>query len=85
MERAECLDSAKEIVTGDRNVQYGEPKDNFSLVADLWSVYLCDTLTAADVANLMILFKVARNRGGHKDDNWVDICGYAACGAEVQG
>ena len=30
--------------------------------------------------------KIARNMNGtFKADNWVDICGYAALGAEIQG
>ena len=34
---------------------------------------------------MMILMKIARNMGGvYKQDNWIDIAGYAVCGAEVQ-
>ena len=34
---------------------------------------------------MMILMKVARNSSGvYKDDNWIDICGYAALGGEIQ-
>jgi len=42
-------------------------------------------LNSEDVANMMILFKVARNSANSKDDNWIDIAGYAACGGEVSG
>lgn len=33
---------------------------------------------------MMILMKVARNASGvYKDDNYIDICGYAALGGEI--
>lgn len=85
MTRSECLDEAKRITTTDRNTQYGEPEDNFSLIAHLWGVYLETPVTSVDVANLMILFKVARNAVNVKADNWIDIAGYAACGSECGG
>jgi hypothetical protein len=33
---------------------------------------------------MMILLKVAREKAGHKTDNFVDIAGYAACAEEVE-
>ena len=83
MTRAECLNTAEEIVTKDRNSQYGEPEDCFALIARLWTDYTAVSLSSADVAAMMILLKVARVRNGKaKDDSWVDMAGYAACGAE---
>ena len=83
MTRAECLHTAEEIVTKDRNSQYGEPEDCFALIARLWTDYTAVSLNSADVAAMMILLKVARVRNGKaKDDSWVDMAGYAACGAE---
>ena len=87
MNREQILETAKKTVCHDRNEQYGEPEDNFWRVAKLWSSYFGDALkraiTARDVANMMILFKIARNAAAPKDDNWIDIAGYAACGGEV--
>ena len=87
MKRDQILDTAKQTICHDRNGQYGEPEDNFRMIAELWTAYLGPEmyrdLNAADVANMMILFKVARNAAGSKEDNWVDIAGYAACGGEV--
>lgn len=38
-----------------------------------------------DVAAMLVLLKVARISSGHaKEDNWVDIAGYAACGGEIE-
>lgn len=85
MSRNDILDKAKSIINGERQGTYGEAEDSFSVIAQLWSTYLCRELTSADVANMMILMKVARNSSGvYKDDNWIDICGYAALGGEIQ-
>lgn len=81
MDRKECLDTAAKCVLGDRTQTYGPPEDSFGRIAELWSVYLGTQVTAGNVAAMMILLKVAR--GGDHLDNWVDIAGYAACGAEI--
>lgn len=82
--RAEILDTARDAVTRDRAATHGPAERTFTAIAELWSVYLDMPVNDADVANLMILLKVARARGnpGHAD-NWVDIAGYAACGGEL--
>ena len=83
--RETVLRCAKRAVCGDRDKQYGSPEDSFKEIARLWSAYLNRPLLTSDVANMMILFKVGRNiTGVAKLDNWVDIAGYAACGAECQ-
>ena len=42
-------------------------------------------LRPQDVAVMMMLLKIARiGTGADKEDNWVDIAGYAACGGEVE-
>lgn len=39
-----------------------------------------------DVAAMLSLLKIARIASGHaKEDNWIDLAGYAACGGELQG
>ena len=86
MTREEILDTAKSIVGGERQDQYGNPEDNFERIAALWTTYLnADVmLQPADVACMMMLLKIARiATGTGKDDNWVDIAGYAACGGEI--
>jgi hypothetical protein len=93
--RAEILDAAKKIVTGDREKQYGSPEDNFGVIARFWEVYLSErcvgggtevTLNPDDVAMLMALMKVARiMTGTFKGDSYIDACGYLACAAEIAG
>ena len=83
MTREETLDKAKAVVTKDRNDQYGLPESTFGTIAGLWSAYLDRNITPKDVAVMMILLKCARTQHKVSDDTWIDIAGYAACGAEV--
>lgn len=92
MKRAEILDKAKEMVTGQREQDYGSPEDNFNIIAEYWMTYLDAVfrtrgiveLTADDVANMMCLFKLARiTTGTGTADSYIDLAGYAACGGEL--
>lgn len=86
--------------TADRGINYGRPEDNFDRIAQLWTVHLRnryaggyggDTtistpiITPDDVSMMMALMKIARlqNDPTHLD-SWVDLAGYAACGAEIK-
>lgn len=90
--RKDILDEAAKCVLKDRNAAYGNPEDNFRVIADFWSTYLSAArgvpiaITTLDVANMMIQTKLARlaNNSTHKD-SWVDVAGYAACGGGVAG
>lgn len=91
--RKEILKQATDAVCTDREGQYGSPENNFNLIANLWTEYLrgskiCASqdvsYTAKDVAMMMSLLKIARiATGKHKDDNYIDLAGYAACGGEL--
>lgn len=86
MTRAEILKQAEQIVCQDRESQYGSPEDNFAKIAEYWSIYLESKITAHDVAMMMIFLKTARiSTGKFKDDNYIDLCGYAACAGEIGG
>ncbi len=83
MTRKECLESAAKAVLTDRSQQYGEPEDSFRMIARLWSVYLDYAVRPCDVAAMMALLKIARlGENPLHADSWVDLAGYAACGAE---
>lgn len=85
MNRTEILDTAKTCVVGDREQDYGSPESNFGRIAGLWTIYLGCPVTAKDVAAMLALLKIARIASGHaKEDNWVDLAGYAACGGEIE-
>lgn len=84
MIRGEILDTALQTINGARQDQYGNPEDNFQVIADLWNVYMQAEkkgffFGTHDVAMMMVLLKVARIRtGSGKADSYVDLCGYAA-------
>ena len=90
MTRAGILDTAKQIVTTDRNARYGEPEDNFDVIAQFWNHYItttkdvCLCLSATDVAIMMALFKIGRISTARdmNEDSYIDAAGYIACAAE---
>ena len=83
MNRLETLKAAAECVCGGREEDYGSPEDNFSVIAALWTAYTGTDVTPKDVAMMMALLKIARAKAGSKPDTYVDLAGYAACGAEI--
>lgn len=84
MKRKEILEEAARCVCLDRQNQYGTPENSFALVADFWNKYVgVSNIKPRDVAAMLALLKIARIRKGVKDDNWVDLAGYAACGGEL--
>lgn len=90
--RPEILEAAKKCVCGDREQDYGSPENNFNTIASLWNTYIIASsdiqaieLGAKDVAAMLALLKIARIASGNaKEDNWVDLAGYAACGGEIE-
>lgn len=92
------LSAARACVCGDREQDYGSPENNFRTIASLWNSYLYGAglmenptphvwkgLKPKDVAAMLALLKVARIAGNRpKQDNWIDLAGYAACGAELE-
>ena len=92
--RAAVLEKARACVCGEREEDYGSPEDSFGCIAELWEAYLraacispdaVITVTPTDVAMLMALLKIARigtSFVGGTADSFVDLAGYAACGAE---
>ena len=84
--RGQVLDTAKEYVTKDRAADHGNMEDSFSTIGKYWSVHLGVDVSATDVAVMMTLLKAARIKSNPSHpDNWVDACGYMACGGEIVG
>ena len=93
--RAKVLDIAREAVTKDRAATHGRPEQSLNAIARLWTAFLNNHLSQEgviatlqllphDVALMMSLMKVARaHHNPLHEDNWVDLAGYAACGADV--
>jgi len=93
--KEELATEALRIVNGSRRSAYGTPERNFERIAAMWQVYLSLRLDnsptgmeidARDVAAMMRLMKEARliETPDHRD-SYLDIVGYALCGAEVAG
>jgi len=84
MDRSEVLDIASRIVTVDRAADHGDMEDNFTLIARYWSFHLGMNIEAHDVPVMMTLLKLARIKSNPRhEDNWIDGCGYLACGGEI--
>lgn len=84
MNRSEILDTAKSYVNVDRAATHGDAESNFGLIACYWSAHLDTEIFASDVAVMMTLLKLARIKSNPTHmDNFVDGCGYLACGGEI--
>ena len=86
--RGNILDTAKEYVTKDRAADHGDMQDNFQRIAAYWNTHLglISYIKDTDVAVMMTLLKVARIHSNTENvDNWIDACGYMACGGELAG
>lgn len=79
-----CLQRADEIVHGDRNAAYGEPKDNHGTTAEAFSVFMrrkypwFQSIEAEDVCWFNICQKTSREMNSKTVDGPVDLCGYSA-------
>lgn len=69
----------------DRHEKYGPPTEHFARTAAMVNAAFGTTFSAADWALVMVLDKVARQRGpAATDDAAIDIAGYAACHQECR-
>ena len=91
MTKEEILKKAKDLITGDRNETHGDTFQNHAEIAEFWNIFLdkklqpMASITAEDVALMMVLMKISRNTQGKKNnlDNFIDMCGYAAIAGEI--
>ena len=84
MNRSDILDTAKTYVTEDRATTHGDAESNFGLIAAYWTAHLDTYVGPDDVAIMMTLLKLARAKSNPEHaDNWIDGCGYLACGGEI--
>ena len=86
--RGNILDTAKQYVDTDRAEEHGDMEDNFQRIAAYWNAHLglVSYIKDTDVAVMMTLLKVARIHSNTENvDNWIDACGYMACGGELAG
>ena len=91
MTKEEILAEASRIISKDRNLSHGDAFQNHAEIAEFWNIYLdkklqpMASITAEDVALMMVLMKISRNNQGKKNnlDNFIDMCGYAAIAGEI--
>lgn len=86
-ERESVVTEARDLITGDRNNQYGPPTQDFSRTAGMASAFGFEVngkpLEGHHVAIFLILLKMSRLAWTPaKRDSWVDTAGYAGCGYE---
>jgi len=92
------LHTAHKVVTTERGNQHGGAEDSFQMIGDLWGTYLSNTkdnqgaqqrirVTAYDVAQMMVLLKIARATHGDplNDDHYIDAAGYTGLAAAIAG
>lgn len=85
--RVQVIHEGAALVVGDRQQDYGSPQENFQRIADLWNTHLAgnllQNLSPRQVAEMMVLLKMARTINSPKRDSYVDIVGYAGIAAEL--
>ena len=81
--RTKTLQAASDLINGDRERDYGTPKENFERIAIGWSVILGADVSAEQVALCMAWLKIARLANGPHADSYVDGAGYLALAAEL--
>ena len=85
MKSNHILNRASVLVQGQREKDYGDKKENHNNIAKLWSAYLGISVTAHDVALMMVLFKMARTKLGQVSrDTYIDMSAYSAIAGEIK-
>jgi len=90
MNTIDILKKTEKLVSKDREDKHGNKVINHENIARLWTAYLKNkfklnlVILAEDVANLMVLLKIARTQEGQFNiDDLIDACGYAAISGEI--
>lgn len=90
MNTTEILEQTKKLVSNDREKKHGNKVINHENISRLWTGYVQNktnlniVILPEDVANLMVLLKIARTQAGeHNTDDYIDACGYSAIAGEI--
>jgi hypothetical protein len=88
-ERVQILTEASGLITGQRQQDYGTPEVNFQRMADYANIHFARNLetntpfNARQMAEYMILLKMARTINSPTRDSYVDIAGYGGIAGEL--
>jgi len=83
--RTHVLETANNLITGNREADYGPPKLNFQNIADRWSQLLSVDVELWHVPLMMADLKIARmaTTGLPHADSFVDLCWLRRTGSGV--
>jgi hypothetical protein len=91
MTKDEILDTAKQLINGQRAKDYGDAEDNFLRVAQGWNIIVDNSyrthgrITPKHVALMLDWLKTARLLETiNHDDSWVDKVGYTGLGGSFK-
>lgn len=75
------LDTAKSLIYGDRQREYGSASENFADIAAGWSTIVHTAVTPEQVCLMMAWLKICRANkdNGNHTDSLVDCAGYMGC------
>ncbi len=79
------LEEAMRVVYGARQKSYDHPRENFAVIAALWSEIFDEEVSIKQVGLAMITVKIAREIHSTHRDNFTDIAGYAEATARAIG
>lgn len=84
MKFEDALKSAKDIVRGDRNEEYGSFEQMMIRTAQVWTGILDHEVQPAEVAMCMAGLKLVRmQQNPGKEDSFIDALGYTAMAADI--
>jgi hypothetical protein len=77
---SKILDKARNIVYGQEHKErrYGTPGESFGRIAAIATILCGKEISPQDVAKVQIAQKLVRESYAHKEDNLIDLCGYAS-------
>jgi len=82
--RVDVLNQAEQLINGPRAQDYGDARENFGRVAQVWSALLDQHIEPEQVALCMTALKMCRlAKTLDHTDSWIDAAGYIALGAEI--
>src|SRR3954466_9442603 len=88
-ERVNILNEAADLIVGQRQEDYGTPEENFGRIAEYFNIHFKKNLeqnipaTPRQMAEFMVLLKMARTINSPTRDSYVDIGGYAGIAGEL--
>jgi elongation factor P--beta-lysine ligase len=92
IDKAIDLLTAASAALAQKGDQHGDTEASFTMIAELWTVYIKHVaiirgwteVDSSDVAQMMVMLKIARSAYGSGDDNYVDAAGYTGIAGMLQ-